>query len=187
MVWTTIPDTDIDADSPLTTALLTAFRDNIILSVPCGSVIAHMDDTVPDGYLECNGASLSTTTYSDLHGIIGYKYGGSGSSFNIPDLRGEFLRGWDHTSGIDPDRASRTNRGDGTTGDVIGSKQNYQMQNHNHSGNYSYGTGTGGAWGSGISSSAYANPISGYVVSQGGNETRPRNVYTMYCIRYRNS
>jgi microcystin-dependent protein len=45
------------------------------------------------GYLLCNGASYSTATYPQLFGIIGYSYGGSGASFNVPDFRGMFLRG----------------------------------------------------------------------------------------------
>jgi microcystin-dependent protein len=82
-------------------------------------------DTPPTGLFECDGAAVSRATYARLFAIIGTAYGvGNGTStFNLPDLRGEFLRGWDHGRGVDADRAARTNRGDGTTGDHVGTKQ----------------------------------------------------------------
>ena len=49
--------------------------------VPWGSV------TPPSGFLECNGASVSTSTYAALFAVIGYTYGGSGASFTLPDLQ----------------------------------------------------------------------------------------------------
>ena len=56
--------------------------------------------TAPSGYLKCNGA-VSRTTYADLFAIIGTTHGaGNGSTtFNVPDLRGEFVRGWDDSRG----------------------------------------------------------------------------------------
>lgn len=43
-----------------------------------GVVRSFAGTTIPDGWLACNGASLSTTTYADLFAVIGYTYGGSG-------------------------------------------------------------------------------------------------------------
>lgn len=40
------------------------------------------------GWLECNGVAVSTTTYVNLFNVIGYTYGGSGGSFNLPDFAG---------------------------------------------------------------------------------------------------
>ncbi len=57
------------------------------LLVPTGAVIPYAGGSAPGGWLLCNGASLSTTTYSTLFAVIGTTYGGSGGSFNIPDLR----------------------------------------------------------------------------------------------------
>jgi microcystin-dependent protein len=74
------------------------------VSVPAGSVNYFANITPPDGYLECNGQAISTTTYAELFAAIGYLYGGSGASFMVPDLRGEFVRGFDNTRGIDPAR-----------------------------------------------------------------------------------
>ena len=60
----------------------------------------------PSGYLKCNGAAVSRTTYADLFAEIGTAFGaGDGSStFNVPDFRGEFVRGWDDSRGVDSGR-----------------------------------------------------------------------------------
>ena len=70
-------------------------------AVPAGSrgVTGTVDmwagdyDAVPSGALFCNGASLSTTTYAALFAVVGYKYGGAGANFNIPDTRNKTWRG----------------------------------------------------------------------------------------------
>jgi len=72
---------------------------------------------------------------------------GSGTSrthaeMKVPDLRGQFIRGWDNTAGTDTGAASRTDRGDGTTGDYVGTKQigtpdhNHQWFDHQASGHH---------------------------------------------------
>ena len=101
-----------------------------------GAEMTWATATVPTGWLEENGAAISRSTYSALFAVLGTTFGvGDGSStFNLPDARGEFIRGWAHGSANDPDRAARTNRGDGTTGDVVGSKQLDQFQGHWHQG-----------------------------------------------------
>ena len=75
-------------------------------AVPTGSVHMMATTTAPSGYLKCNGAAVSRTTYADLFAIIGTAHGaGDGSStFNVPDLRGEFVRGWDDSRGVDSGR-----------------------------------------------------------------------------------
>jgi microcystin-dependent protein len=75
---------------------------------PAGSVNYFANATVPNGYLECNGQSVSTTTYAELFAAIGYLYGGAGASFNVPDLRGEFIRGVDNARGADAGRSIGT-------------------------------------------------------------------------------
>lgn len=136
--------------------------------------------TVPTGWLYCNGQEVSRTTYARLFALIGTDYGnGNGSTtFNLPDLRGEFLRGQDDGAGNDPDAASRTDRGDGTTGDSVGTKQLDELKSHLHNttiGKTSSSTGSGGASGA---------PASGVDTTlTGGNETRPRNVAVRYYIK----
>lgn len=72
---------------------------------PAGIVSPWAVDTPPYGWLECNGAAVSRTTYARLFTNLGIAFGaGNGTTtFNIPDLRGEFIRGWDNGRGIDND------------------------------------------------------------------------------------
>ena len=62
---------------------------------PLGTINAFGGATAPEGWLLCQGQALSRTTYKDLFDVIGTAFGsGDGSTtFNLPDLRGEFLRG----------------------------------------------------------------------------------------------
>ena len=75
--------------------------------VPTGTVLAMASPSVPVGFLECNGATVSRTTYSALFSLIGTTYGAGDSSttFVLPDLRGAFIRGWDNGRTIDNARA----------------------------------------------------------------------------------
>ena len=94
---------------------------SIVEGVPTGSVFCIAANTVPTGYVKCNGASYSRTgTYAALFAIIGTTYGGSGSNFNVPDLRGEFVRGFDDSRGVD-------------SGRNINDPQGGQNASHNHS------------------------------------------------------
>ena len=65
-------------------------------------------ETVPDGWLECDGSAVSRTTYADLYAAIGtaWGYGDNATTFNLPDFRGRFPRGWDHGAGVDPNTAA---------------------------------------------------------------------------------
>lgn len=60
--------------------------------VPTGSVIPHFGKSVPQGYLLANGQGVSKTLYPELFGVIGYDFGGSGDTFNVPNLIGQFIR-----------------------------------------------------------------------------------------------
>jgi phage-related tail fiber protein len=157
---------------------------NTNLTNKTGEVIAYATSTVPNGYLECNGSELSRTTYSALFGVIGTLYGtGDGSTtFNIPDLRGEFIRGWDNGKGVDSGRVIGTGQGDAIrnmTGTI-------KMSNPNQGGTgIFYNTFTPGAdynsWGSGTC--ATVNFDASTVVPT-ANEARPRNIAMMYCIKH---
>ena len=152
--------------------------------VPTGMIVPHAIATEPTGFIECDGAAVSRTTYSDLFAVIATNYGvGDGSStFNIPDLRGEFIRGFANGSANDPDRAARLNRGDGTTGDVVGSKQDDIFKSHNHTAPiYLYDS--GGGHNKFRSSRTLNFQTNASTNSTGGNETRPTNVQMMYCIK----
>jgi microcystin-dependent protein len=90
--------------------------------LPAGAIQLFAMNTVPTGWLECNGSAVSRTTYANLFAAIGETYGaGNGTTtFNLPDLRGQFVRGWDNGRGVDPGRA-------------VGSQQNSANQAHTHS------------------------------------------------------
>jgi len=94
-------------------------------SVPVGAIFCMPENAVPTGYVECNGQSLNKTlaVNTALFNLIQYKYGGSGNNFSVPDLRGEFVRGW----------ASNTNDSTRDQGRGIGTGQSDDITAHNHS------------------------------------------------------
>ena len=117
----TLPGADGSNGQMLQTNGSGALSFTTVQGVPSGSVFCMAVATVPSGYLECNGAAVSRSTYSVLFAIIGTAYGtGNGSStFNLPDLRGEFVRGFDNGRGVDSGRS-------------IASSQSSQFGQHNH-------------------------------------------------------
>lgn len=104
--------------------------------LPSGIILPYGGATAPTGWLFCNGASYSRTTYANLFAAIGTAHGTvDGNSFNVPDLRGRFIRGTDTmgtAAGRDPDKATRTaaNAG-GNAGDSVGSVQTGNTANTN--------------------------------------------------------
>lgn len=124
--------------------------------------------SAPTGWLLANGAAVSRTTYSALFAVIGTTYGvGDGSTtFNVPDLRGEFIRGLDLSRGID---AGRT----------LGSLQTDALANHRHGFMHSAPQGSGLIWATGDDPGG--NSATLYSVGD-GTETRPRNVAMTACI-----
>jgi len=187
---------------------------SIVEGVPSGSVFCMAVVSIPTGYLECNGAAVSRSTYSALFAIIGVNYGsGDGSStFNVPDLRGEFVRGVDRGRGVDSGRNVATSQGgqnvshnhslsaSGTTsnpsptltGDVRRISEGYRAQ----------GTASGVFTkeldgNNSITGSSSTSPVAGFsmdaththtVTVSGtsgsqGDEARPRNVAMLYIIK----
>lgn len=154
------------------------------VAVPSGTVITVAMGAAPTGYLKCDGTVVSRATYAALFAAIGTTYGaGDGSTtFALPDLRGEFVRGLDDGRGIDAARA-------------LGSAQAGAMEAHSHMVANS-GTGSGGTSGAlarqtsvggdteyilqGIGGTANVYPTSD---AGSGTETRPRNVALLYCIK----
>ncbi|ENX03635.1 hypothetical protein F900_00729 [Acinetobacter modestus] len=139
-----------------------------IASVLPGATVLWCAPVVPAGYLELAGQAISRTTYSALFALFGTTYGvGDGSTtFNLPDLRGEFVRGWDHGRGID---AGRT----------LGSYQADELKSHAHdilTNDDELGIGRVTVGGPPTSTTYQTG-------STGGNETRPRNIALMYIIK----
>jgi len=186
------------------------YVDNLLV----GSITAFAVDQPPDGWLDCNGQEIDRVQYARLFNKINIKFGaGNGSTtFNLPDLRGEFIRGWDHDKGTDVNR-------------LFGSFQNDQMQSHSHKeisnyqdkefpGHFHTVPGVIKNWGGGFGAPVdgdkgglpltwpgYNNtpipntdwgqpsylqpePLPGQESISHGAETRSRNVALMYCIKY---
>ena len=153
--------------------------------VPEGTIIWHAASTPPTGYLKANGAAISRSTYATLFSVIGTTYGGGdgSSTFNVPDLRGEFARGWDDGRGIDNGRA-------------FGSAQTDAMQGHRHNttldGNYFKNDGILGPGSNGWSDQPSGGQTqTGNPITDGSNgtprtasETRPRNIALLACIKF---
>ena len=159
-----------------------------------GQVAFFAMSTPPTGWLKANGAAVSRTTYANLFAVVGTTYGaGDGSTtFNVPDLRGEFLRGWDDARGVDSGRAiassqSSANLSHTHTGTTDSSGA------HTHSTNISeYTDGSGSVSPSGqaagptavTTSSAGAHTHTFTTGSSGGTEARPRNIALLACIQH---
>jgi hypothetical protein len=143
--------------------------------VPAGSMGYWGNTTPPAGSLERNGAAVSRTTYKRLFAAIGTMYGaGDGiNTFNLPDGRGEFDRGWDNGRGVD-------------TGRVLGSAQGGAIQSHDHQINSIYSSIQNGAYSSGFGlfHDGENQPWRNGISSTGGTETRPRNVAHLPIIKY---
>jgi microcystin-dependent protein len=144
-----------------------------------GEVCYFARSAAPTGFLKSNGALVSRATYAALFTAIGTTFGvGDGSTtFALPDLRGEFIRGWDDARGVDAGR-------------VFGVAQTDALQGHIHWTNtYSYTnnfTAPGSIQGGGGSQLNTGSPITDGVngTPRTGAETRPRNVALLACIKY---
>lgn len=102
-------------------------------SVPSGAVMHFAMQSAPTGWLKADGSAVSRTQYPALFAAIGTTFGvGDGrTTFNLPDLRGEFVRGWDGGRNIDPGRAFGSAQGDAIrniTGSIdTGSNNGHQL------------------------------------------------------------
>lgn len=177
------------------TITASSFNGNASNGVPPGTVISFAASTAPTGYLKANGAAVSRSTYAALFSAIGTTFGaGDGSTtFNVPDLRGYFVRGWDDGRGVDSGRA-------------FGSSQEQNISNHKHelpfylnytNGDLRFNTassvfGTGSSFtvnrlnGSNLSSSgtsSYTLTNDQYASSVSG-DNRPVNTALLACIKF---
>lgn len=150
--------------------------------VPTSAIFYLATASVPTGYLECNGQAVNRVTYANLFAAIGTTYGaGDGvTTFNIPDLRGVFIRTWDHGKGIDSGRNIGTNQLDALQ-NITGNFQG--------AGNFANGafadSNNVSSW---LQYGAGYNDISNYNfdasrVARTANETRPRNIALMAVIK----
>ena len=175
---------------------------------PPGSVMAYMGTTAPPGWLMCDGSVIPINQYPALYAVIGTSSGngnGSSTTFNLPDMRGVFLRGVNGTRNdafADPDTNTTMRTSiftGGNSGNAVGSYQADIFAAHKHdngsltSGNINvlgsyelFGEASSGVaqspvanWDLGNTASGWTGPAVG-----GGSETRPKNVYVNYIIKY---
>jgi microcystin-dependent protein len=156
--------------------------------VPPGTIVAFGGgtNTIPAGWFLCDGKQVERDRYPRLFVAISTAWGhGNGSStFNLPDLRGFFLRGVSGSSPRDPDQTSRNavNSG-GNTGNAVGTWQPDQVKEHRHTETRYVDAGreprratkTGDEVGSLETVDTGAS---------GGKETRPINASVHYIIKY---
>ena len=139
-----------------------------------GEVAFFARSTPPSGWLKANGAAVSRTTYAALFAAIGTTFGaGDGSTtFNLPDLRGEFLRGVDDGRGVDIGRG-------------LGSYQADEIKSHTiNVPNSGYEGNVTGSWFYAERGNGNNNQAANTITYNGGKETRPRNMALLACIKY---
>jgi microcystin-dependent protein len=150
-------------------------------AMPVGSFLWHTASTVPTSYLEANGAAISRSTYASLFAVIGTTYGaGNGTTtFNVPDVRGYFVRGYDNGRGVDTSRVFGSNQVATHVG-VIGDSRTTQQQEAQTQGD-----------------SVTVSPAETYFIMSGYQNTsgsttgpgnfvgaRPINIAFLPCIKY---
>lgn len=149
--------------------------------VPAGAIMNFAMNSAPTGWLVCNGVAVSRTGYSNLFTAISTTFGvGDGSTtFNLPNLGGQFIRNWASGQSVDSGRS-------------FGSSQTDAMQGHTHTLNAEpymtfYPSGGGMSAGGGA---RFTAPTIGGIASDGTNgtprtaaETRPTNIALLACIK----
>ena len=141
-----------------------------IQTLPVGTILFSASQILPSGFLECNGQSIKKDDYFNLYtsfGGIETPYGQSGSYFTLPDLRGQFIRGWDHGKGVDTDRE-------------FGSYQEDDFKSHSHT--YTRYGSTRPQTGS--STPCWYSASTQNTGNTGGRETRPKNIALYPIIKY---
>ena len=169
-------------------------RENADGGVKAGTLAFFGASTAPTGWIKANGAAVSRTSYANLFAAIGTTFGsGDGSTtFNVPDMRGEFPRGLDDGRGVDSGRG-------------IGTAQSAAFESHSHTNQTTTHTGGGdlGPYPFAMNSGYPNNGIGtmSHVISvnegqrkipygqfninnTGGSETRPRNLAFLACIKF---
>lgn len=187
-----VADTDAITLSQLNAAVATL--ENLIsyigtINAPTGTVAMFGGATAPLGWFECDGRQLNRVDWAPLFAIIGTAYGaGNGTTtFNIPDMRGEFARGWDHGRGVDAGRALGSSQGSLTAAHT------HSVTDPGHRHNYYDPAGIYASVNHGTEVNIFytdnglqqtSSSTTGITIgSSGGAETRPRNVSFMFIIK----
>ena len=145
-----------------------------------GDVFLSFDLIPPSDSVELNGAVLVDGALDFPIVAARYAFMVVGNDLILPDLRGQFVRGWDHSAGTDPDAASRLARaGDGATGDLPGTHQAGALEAHSHTIYRQYVFHAGGTSPLPYPHTA-SSPVDTPTSTDGGSETRPTNIAMMF-------
>ena len=160
-----------------------------------GAVQSFASSSAPSGWLKANGAEVNRTSYAALFEIIGTTFGaGDGATtFNLPDLRGEFIRGWDDGRGVDSGREFASfqesdNKAHGHGMDSAGNHRHTFWGTHTSQSPIVWSDGrfglidTGG--GPARNGMNYSGDHAHNIHSSGGSEARPRSIALLFCIKY---
>ncbi|WP_114751939.1 phage tail protein [Pleomorphovibrio marinus] len=157
------------------------------INLPVGSIIAFGGslETLKNSkkWHVCDGKELDRKEYNELYESIEINWGSGNSmnTFNIPDLRGQFLRGVDMESNNDPDTRSRSAKYiGGNEGDNVGSFQDDIFKSHGHKSDASRGVISNWAGGAQLGEIMSEPAI---FEETGGSETRPKNAYVFWIIK----
>ncbi|ECF3810339.1 hypothetical protein E3360_08465 [Salmonella enterica subsp. enterica serovar Carmel] len=135
-------------------------------ALPVGVPVPWPTNTAPDGWLKCNGATFDKTKYPKL--AVAY------SSGKLPDLRGEFIRGWDDGRGVDSGRSLMTSQAGSSIGRFAG---NVDRTAYIYTDNFDYQQTGSATWSKLV---ATTSAELGQVVFRGA---RPRNISFNYIVR----
>jgi len=157
-----------------------------INATPAGAVQFFAMDTAPVGWLKANGAAVSRTSYASLYAAIGTRFGaGDGkTTFNLPDLRGEFLRAYDEGRGVDDGRQLGSRQSDtvqrmtGEIGDItfVGKDYSDGVFSRENVSTAKIGTVT-------PLTLNFKVKFDNAAVARTSAETRPRNIALLACIK----
>lgn len=154
---------------------------------PVGTIAWFAGTTAPDGWLVCDGSAVGTI-YPDLRNLLidnGSPFGNDGSNPKLPDLRGEFIRGWDNGRGVDTGRTFGSSQGhalQNITGEFYTGFQLF-TENPSPTGAFGQGTFSGKRNNGGDSTTAVKITFDASQVASTADETRPRNVALLPCIK----
>ncbi|WP_260620638.1 phage tail protein [Pseudomonas protegens] len=156
-------------------------------ALPVGAMVPFPKGTVPTGFLEVDGSVQSAATYPDLAAYLGttFNTGGEGAgNFRLPESRGEFLRGWDHGRGVDTGRTLGSGQMDALQ-NITGTMTVYTAFGPLNSATGAFTLEDGGGQGESV---AYASTRPRFTfdasrVARTADETRPRNLAVMWCIK----
>jgi hypothetical protein len=149
---------------------------------PVGAILLYYGTAAPEGYLACNGSAFSASAYPQLYALLG--------KATTPDMRGLFVRGYDTRNAVDPDGPGR---GIGSvqqdamqpiTGTFYGARLMRAADAHGTGALYPYPLPTPDQGADLKSTYSYGIGLDSSRVARTATETRPKNIYLLYCIKH---